>query len=103
MKLDHLTGFLFTAFFFCFVARPLCGVGGVLSIRRKTSSNCLESLLMPQPLSRVRADAGMYIGNIPDDTLSKRPQLAVLAMRAINSWSNVEAFLLRLFVSILGG
>jgi hypothetical protein len=58
---------------------------------------------MPQPLSRVRSDAGVIMGNIPDDSLSKRPELAILAMSAINSWSNVEAFLLKLFIVLLGG
>lgn len=35
--------------------------------------------------------------------LSRHPQLAIAAIEAIGSWSNVEAFLLRLYVSLLGG
>ncbi len=58
---------------------------------------------MPQPLSRVNPKAGIIIGNAGDRPLSRHPDLAVLALEAIASWSNVEAFLLRLFIQLLGG
>jgi hypothetical protein len=60
---------------------------------------------MPQPLTRVRPEAGVRIGNVGDanDPLSSHPDLALLAIRAIASWSNVEAFMLQLFVQLMGG
>jgi hypothetical protein len=35
--------------------------------------------------------------------LVRHPALAAIALEAIASWSNVEAFLLRLFIQVLGG
>lgn len=35
--------------------------------------------------------------------MSRHPNLAVLAMEAIGSWSNVESFLLGLYVELMGG
>jgi len=58
---------------------------------------------MPQPLSRVQPDAGIIIANAGTPCLSLRPHLAILAMEAINSWSNVESFLLHLYVQLCGG
>lgn len=58
---------------------------------------------MPQPLSRVLPNASITIGNAGDRPLARHPELAVLALEAIASWSNVEAFLLRLFLQLLGG
>ncbi len=58
---------------------------------------------MPQPLSRINPNAGVVIGNAGDRPLSRHPELAVLALEAIASWSNVEAFMLRLFIQLLGG
>ncbi len=58
---------------------------------------------MPEQLSRVAPEAGVMIGNAGDRPLSRHPDLAVLAMEALASWSNVEAFLLRLFVELFGG
>jgi len=58
---------------------------------------------MPQPLSRVNRDANVLIGNAGDRPLERHAQLAAVALEAIASWSNVEAFLLRLFVQVLGG
>lgn len=58
---------------------------------------------MPQPLSRVVPTAGVIIGNAGDRPISRHPELAVLAIEALASWSNVEAFLLRLFVDLFGG
>src|SRR5450759_1474674 len=58
---------------------------------------------MPQPLSRVSPNAGVVIGNAGDRALERHPALAAVALEAIASWSNVEAFLLRLFIQLLGG
>lgn len=58
---------------------------------------------MPQPLSRVAPNSGVMIGNAGDRPLSRHPDLAILAIEAVASWSNVEAFLLRLFVDLFGG
>ena len=58
---------------------------------------------MPQPLSRVLPNAGIILGNAGDRPLARHPELAVLAIEAIASWSNVEAFMLRLFMQLLGG
>jgi hypothetical protein len=107
MKPDHLMGFFFTVFFlvFCFgfVVWLLWGVGGVFNIRRTTSSKNLESSFMPQPLSRVQPDASIILGNAGHRPLAERPTLGILAMEAINSWSNVELFLLNLYMRLCGG
>jgi hypothetical protein len=58
---------------------------------------------MPQPLSRVAPRATIFIGNAGDRPLSRHPDLAVLAIEAIASWSNVEALLLSLFIDVVGG
>lgn len=58
---------------------------------------------MPQPLSRVAPEAGIVIGNAGDRPLARHPDLAVLAIEAIASWSNVESFMLGLFVELFGG
>ena len=58
---------------------------------------------MPQPLSRVSPNAGVVIGNAGDRPLERHPALASVALEAIASWSNVEGFLLRLFIQLLGG
>lgn len=58
---------------------------------------------MPQPLSRVAPDASVMLGNAHDRPLTRHPDLAVLAAEAIASWSNVESFMLRLFVELFGG
>lgn len=58
---------------------------------------------MPQPLSRVVPNASISIGNSGDRPISRHPKLGVLAIEALASWSNVEAFLLRLFVDLFGG
>jgi hypothetical protein len=58
---------------------------------------------MPQPLSRAAPDASIMVGNAGDRPLERHPRLAAVALEAIASWSNVEAFLLRLFVQLLGG
>ena len=41
---------------------------------------------MPQPLSRVRADANISIGNNWDNPSDHRPELALLAMKVIAEW-----------------
>jgi hypothetical protein len=58
---------------------------------------------MPQPLSIVFPDASLMIGNAGDRPLMRHPKLAVLAMETLASWSNVESFMLRLFIQLLGG
>ena len=58
---------------------------------------------MPQPLSRVRPNASVTLGNAGDRPLARHPELAVLAIEAIASWSNVESFMLKLFIQLLGG
>lgn len=58
---------------------------------------------MPQPLSRVVPNASVIIGNAGDRPLLRHPELAVLAIEAIASWSNVENFMLEMFVCLLGG
>lgn len=58
---------------------------------------------MPQPLSKVMANASVMIGNAGDRPLLRQPQLAALAIEAIASWSNVENFMLKMFVQLLGG
>lgn len=58
---------------------------------------------MPQPISRVAPNASIFYGNAGQRPLLERPALAALAMEAIASWSNVEAFMLRLFVELFGG
>lgn len=63
----------------------------------------VRSQEMPQPISRVSPNATIIIGNAGDRPLMRHPQLAVLAIEAIASWSNVESFMLNLFVQLLGG
>lgn len=58
---------------------------------------------MPQPLSRVHPGANFAIQNAGDRPLLRHPALAAGALEAIASWSNVEAFLLQLFIRLLGG
>lgn len=58
---------------------------------------------MPQPLSRVKPDANIAFGNAGDRPLLRHPDLAGLALEAIASWANVENFMLKLFVEMLGG
>lgn len=48
-------------------------------------------------------NAIVIIGNAGHRALSERPALAILAMEAIGSASNVDSFLLDLFVLLLGG
>jgi len=58
---------------------------------------------MPQPLSRVLPKASVIIGNAGDRPLLRHPDLAVLAIEAIASWSNVESFMLNMFTQLFGG
>ena len=58
---------------------------------------------MPQPLSKVCENASIIFGNAGDRPLLRHPQLGALAMEAIASYSNVENFMLHLFVVLLGG
>jgi hypothetical protein len=77
-----------------------------VTISRRGPSRCSAGLgvtHMPQPLSRVSPNALIVIGNAGDRALERHPALAAVALEAIASWSNVEAFLLRLFIQLLGG
>jgi len=58
---------------------------------------------MPQPLSRAMPNADVVLGIAGDRPLLRHPQLAALAIEAIASWSNVEDFMLNMFVELLGG
>lgn len=58
---------------------------------------------MPEPLSLVAPKAEVMLGNAGDRPIERHPFLAAVALEAIASWSNVEAFLLRLFLHLLGG
>lgn len=58
---------------------------------------------MPQPLSKVAPRAMLVMGGSSLRPLQHNPPLGVMAMEAIISWSNVEAFLLDLYLQILGG
>ena len=57
---------------------------------------------MPQPLSSVRPDAGIFLGNNFDNPSDQRPGLALLAMKVIAEWSILESFMQSLFVTMLG-
>jgi len=48
-------------------------------------------------------EASIIIGNAGDRPLLRHPRLAALAIEAIASWSNVENFMLRMFVQLFGG
>ncbi len=57
---------------------------------------------MPQPLSKVKPDASVNIGNNSDNPSDHRPQLSLLAMKVIAEWSILESFNNALFVKLLG-
>lgn len=80
----------------------------VLSMHLNTASPLSRSLssglpVMPQPLSRVAPSASVIISNAYDRVLTRHPELAVVAIEAIASWSNVESFMLDMFVQLMGG
>ncbi|MDZ7725711.1 MAG: hypothetical protein U5R06_23515 [candidate division KSB1 bacterium] len=58
---------------------------------------------MPNPISKVMPSASIVMGNVGNSPFSRHPDLALLVAESISSWSNVENFLLKLFVQILGG
>lgn len=58
---------------------------------------------MPQPLSSFPKTGAVMLAAINDRPLSRHPELAVLAMEAIASWSMVESFMLNLFIELMGG
>lgn len=58
---------------------------------------------MPNPISQVCRDANIFLANAGMPVLSERPALAVLAMDAIATWSNVENFLLNIYIALAGG
>ncbi len=58
---------------------------------------------MPQPLSRVMPGAIVFMCNAGDRPLEHNPELGLLAMEAIISWSNVERFMLKMYLELMGG
>jgi hypothetical protein len=59
---------------------------------------------MPQPLPHSLRDTVSYsIGSPGDSVFLKRPDLSVLALSAIGTWSRVEFSFLRMFVVLMGG
>jgi len=58
---------------------------------------------MPQPLSRVMPDASVIMCNAGERPLKHNPELGLLAMEAIISWSNVERFMLKMYLELMGG
>lgn len=58
---------------------------------------------MPQPLSRVRSRAIVAFANVGDYPLLRHRKLALLLAESIASWSNVESFMLNLFIKLMGG
>jgi len=58
---------------------------------------------MPQPISCVAPNVSIMISNAGDRVLARHPDLAILAIEAIASWSNVESFMLNLYVQLMGG
>ena len=58
---------------------------------------------MPNPISRVYPNASIMLSNVGDYPLSRHPNLAALAIEAISSWSNVESFMLHMFITMMGG
>ena len=60
-------------------------------------------VIMPQPLSRVNPSAQTSLANVGDHPLRRHPKLAVLLAEAIASWASVEAYMLSLFVDLMGG
>jgi hypothetical protein len=58
---------------------------------------------MPQPLSRVMPGASVIMCNAGDRPLKHNPELGLLAMEAIISWSNVERFMLNMYLELMGG
>ena len=83
-------------------------MGDVLSMFFTVASNSafgfsIGVLFMPQPLSQICSNANVIFGNAGDRPLLRHPKLGALAMEAIASYSNVENFMLHLFVVLLGG
>jgi len=58
---------------------------------------------VPQPINLAAPNATIKIGSPGDRHLARHPDLAVLAIEAVASWSKVESFLLQLFVQLFGG
>jgi len=59
---------------------------------------------MPQPFLRVVPKGGSVMIHTPEDPIfPKCPDLSLLALSAIASWSNVDLALLRVFMQLMGG
>lgn len=73
-------------------------------MRLTTSSRrwAVGSSVMPEPLSKIRGASANVMGSglIP---FQNEPDLALLVACVIGTWSNVDAYILRLYVRLSGG
>lgn len=59
---------------------------------------------MPQPFLKVApAGSNVVLDSIEESIFSKCPDLSLLALAAIASWSSVDVALLRVFIQLMGG
>jgi hypothetical protein len=58
---------------------------------------------MPTLLSDLNPTANVLISNAGQGIHLKNPRLGALVAEAIASWSNVESFMLRMFIALVGG
>lgn len=58
---------------------------------------------MPNPISKVAKYGLIYFGNIGLNPFEHNPKLTILAMRCIATWSDVEQFMLSVYVTLAGG
>ena len=56
---------------------------------------------MPQPISRVAPNASIELDNIGGSLLN--PRLSALALECISSWSTVDSWSMRLYITLAGG
>lgn len=78
----------------------------ITSSRRASVSEyalVLDGSDMPQPLSKVRPNASLFMGNVGASIFNERPGLAILALECIAEWSHVEAMMLHMFMDLAGG
>lgn len=83
------------------------------SFRGSESPGCSESLAVvmrcpigvptvPNPISRVKPNASVFIGGGDCSPSIQRPALALLAMRVLSDWSLLESHMASLFVKMIG-
>lgn len=58
---------------------------------------------MPQPISKAASEVSISIANGGQRIGKHNPKLGLLGMEVIASWSNVESFLMRFYIELLGG